>query len=179
MKGIAFGIFFVIVGITEILAAEDVSICRKNIDHTINMTSGARELNVQCTEAVIKEFYSRKEYEVGVLKEYVKKINEDLKKYAVGINAFMVNCGAETTHQIEKVVQCRSLSGRRSEANARIDRLNQWESRFKTELSVGTIAAFKNVGAPPCPGLEFDRLKEIKNFDKELFTYWENCSNEK
>ena len=42
-----------------VLAFDNVSICRKNIDNAVKMTSDAMSLNSQCTDAVVKDLLKR------------------------------------------------------------------------------------------------------------------------
>lgn len=155
--------------------ASDVSICRKNIDTAVKMTSGAQVLNSQCTDAVVKDLLGKKEYEVNELKEYSKQLEKDLKKHAISVNAVIVNCGVENMHKMESVVKCRALKTERDAVFSRIDRLNKWEENFKKELS-NPLAAFEKVGDPPCASsTEFEQLKGIKQFNKDLYKTWEEC----
>lgn len=179
MKVIILGVFFGILGIVGVSGAEDASICRKNDDHSSKAISKVHELSTQCSEAVIKEYFSRKEYETNVLNNYLKKVNVDLKKYAVSVNALIVNCGVELTHKLENVLRCDQLSKRRVAIKSRMVRLEKWENNFKRELSSSPLAALKNVGGPPCVSyMEYPDLKDMENFDKELFSFWNKCMNE-
>lgn len=156
-------------------ASENVSICRKNIDNAVKMTSEAKTLSSQCTDAVVKDLLSKKEYEVNELKEYGKTIDAELKKSAISANAVIVNCGVENMRKMELVMKCRALKAERDVLLSRIDRLNKWEQDFKKELN-NPLSAFEKVGDPPCvSSAEFAGLKGIKQFNKDLYQIWESC----
>lgn len=158
-----------------LMASENVSICRKNIDNAVKMTSDAQVLNSQCTDAVVKDLLSKKEFEVNELKDYGKHIDSELKKYAVSANAVIVNCGVENMRKMELVMKCRFLKTERDALWGRIDRLNKWEENFKKELN-NPLTAFEKVGDPPCASsAEFEALKGIKDFNKDLYKSWEEC----
>lgn len=171
---IAVSIFYLFV-FQFVVKADNISLCRKNIDHVIKMTSGAQTLNTQCTDAVVKDLLAKKEYEVNELLAYQKNLDTEIKKRAVSVNSIIINCGVETLNKMEDVVKCRALKAERAVLLNRIDRLNNWEIEFKKALS-DPKTAFEKVGDPPCASTaEFEALVGVKKFNIDLYKKWEEC----